>query len=112
MNKILSHLNYSDELIPFFENKQNWKGCWGAMSVIDHDFLKIIFEKYNMLELINYITNREERIQFERIYAILCIHTKPSILTEESLFGHYGNNYNNHNNGKLLKFISSSISLI
>lgn len=94
IEQTLSYLNYSDELILLFKNKQNWKGCWGAMSVIDYDFLKIIFEKYNMTELINYITGRGERMNFERIFAILCIHAKPSILTEDSIFGHFNNNPN------------------
>ena len=94
IEKILSHLNYSDELIPFFENKQNWKGCWGAMSVIDYDFLKIIVEKYNMIELLNYITDRTQRINFERIFAIICIHHNPSLLTEDSVFGDHSNNPN------------------
>jgi hypothetical protein len=94
IEECLSHLNYSDELILLFKNKQKWKGCWGAMSVIDYDFLKIIVEKYNMNELLNYITDRSRRMCFERILSILCTHHKPSLLTEDSMFGDYNNNPN------------------
>ena len=94
IEETLSHLNYSDELILLFKNKENWKGCWGTMSVIDYDFLKIIVEKYNMNELLNYITDRSKRMHFERIFAVICIHHKPSMLTEYSMFGFYDNNPN------------------
>ena len=109
INKFLSYFNHSDELITFAQDENNWKGCFGAMSVIDYDFLKIIVEKYNMNELLNHITtidyetNRIERMNFERVFAILCTHTKPSLRNEYSLFGSWNNMHTDEGRKKIEK---------
>ena len=42
------------------------------MSVIQHDFLKNIVDKYNLFNLLNYVTIRYDRCCFERIFAVVC----------------------------------------
>ena len=43
------------ELLTFYENKNLWKGCFGGMSVIRHDYLVDINNKYNISKLLSYV---------------------------------------------------------
>jgi hypothetical protein len=64
----------NNELIDYYLNKSLWKGCFGGMSIITHDFLVEINQKYNINILLNAILDRENRKCFERI--IGCIMNK------------------------------------
>ena len=59
------------ELLSFYENKNLWKGCFGGMSVIRHDYLVDINNKYNISKLLSYVLNRYNRCSFERVIACL-----------------------------------------
>ena len=59
------------DLLNFYENKSLWKGCSGGMSVITHDFLKYINDKYDISKLLNCVMNRYNRCSFERVFACL-----------------------------------------
>ena len=59
------------ELKSFYENKSLWKGCFGCMTIINHDFLVKVNEKYNFGKLIDLITTRYNRCSFERVLACL-----------------------------------------
>ena len=61
----------NEELIDFYRNKSLWKGCFGCMSIITHDYLVEINNKYNISLLLNVILNREDRKCFERISGCL-----------------------------------------
>ena len=61
------------ELNALYENKNLWKGCFGCMSIIKHDFLMHVNNKYNISKLLNVVTNRRLRCCFERIIACLFI---------------------------------------
>jgi len=63
------HLFHDKELIDFYENKDGWKGCFGAMMIISHDFLKNIYKKYDLTLLLDCITTRYNRCSFERVIA-------------------------------------------
>merc|ERR1711966_98894 len=97
--KILQHLNNSNELLDFYNEKKLWKGCFGGMSVITHDFLQEINNKYDLSKLLPHIKNRSDRMCFERIIA--CILQKNS--KKECLLGNihkycrWGLNLNNMN---------------
>jgi hypothetical protein len=71
------------ELLDFYENKTLWKGCFGAMTVITHDYLTILNRKYNLNLLVNLILNRTDRQAFERVFS--CLLTK--LCEKQSLFG-------------------------
>lgn len=60
-----------NELMKFHENKELWKGCFGAMSVITHDFLSHVNSKYDISLLLDHIFNRHNRSSFERVIACL-----------------------------------------
>ena len=59
------------ELKEFYENKDLWKGCFGGMSIITHDYLVIINNKYDISKLLLLILNRYNRCSFERVIACL-----------------------------------------
>jgi hypothetical protein len=72
------------ELLDFYENKSLWKGCFGAMTVITHDFLSFINKKYNLTNILtNLILNRYNRCSFERV--IGCILSKEQ--NNDTFFG-------------------------
>jgi hypothetical protein len=56
-----------EELSNFYENKDGWKGCFGSMTIITHDFLTLIHRKYDLSKLLDCILNRYNRCSFERI---------------------------------------------
>jgi len=59
------------ELAKFYESKYLWTGCFGSMSIIKHDYLIYINDKYDLSKLLNYIMNRYNRCSFERVIACL-----------------------------------------
>ncbi len=59
------------ELLNFYENKNLWKGCFGGMCVISHEYLTQINNKYNLSKLLDKILNRYNRCSFERVIACL-----------------------------------------
>jgi hypothetical protein len=68
---ILRHLDNSEELLTFHANRKNWKGCFGGMSVIKHDFLKRINSRHNIAKMLPYVRTRYNRMSFERVSACL-----------------------------------------
>lgn len=71
------------ELREFYENKHLWKGCFGGMTIITHDYLTFINNKYDISKLLGCILNRYNRCSFERVIA--CLLQKES--KKETLFG-------------------------
>ena len=59
------------ELNTFYENKDLWKGCFGCMTIITHDYLSYINNKYDISKLLDYVLNRDNRCNFERVIACL-----------------------------------------
>lgn len=84
--KITGLLNYSNELLQYYNNKSDWKGCFGGMSVIEYKFVKILAEKYNFFILLNYINNRSDRMCFERVFALVCSYEKKIPIENTSFF--------------------------
>ena len=80
--KILKVFN-NKELDDFYNDKTQWKGCFGGMTIITHKFLTCINDKYNLRKLLDIIVNRNDRMCFERVIA--CILQKEC--RTESVFG-------------------------
>lgn len=59
------------ELKQFYEKKNKWKGCFGAMCIITHDYLVHINNNFKISKLIDYIKNKYNRQSFERVIACL-----------------------------------------
>lgn len=83
---LIGLLNYSDELVSYYSDKSLWKGCFGGMSVIDYSFVKVLAEKYNFFILLHHINNRDKRMCFERVYALVCSYEKKIQNENASLF--------------------------
>jgi hypothetical protein len=80
---VMINLFNDENLLNFYNNKNLWKGCFGAMTIISFEHLKYINEKYDISKLINYVLTRYNRSSFERVLAcLLQINTKT-----ESLLG-------------------------
>lgn len=69
--RIIKHLENNAELLEFYENKDLWKGCFGGMTIINHDFLTSVNARYNIYNIIDDIQTRESRCYFERIIAVI-----------------------------------------
>jgi NADH:ubiquinone oxidoreductase subunit B-like Fe-S oxidoreductase len=59
------------ELLSFYQDKSLWKGCFGGMCIIRHDFLKVMNKKYEISKLLDHVLNRSNRQSFERVIACL-----------------------------------------
>jgi hypothetical protein len=59
------------ELKKFYQNKNLWKGCFGCMSIIKHDYLVFINSKNNISLLLDFIRTRYNRCSLERVIACL-----------------------------------------
>ncbi len=82
-----SILRFKYPLLLFRRFIDRWVGCFGGCSIISHDFLKTIFEKYNFVDLINHVKTRNSRCCFERIFALICHFEWPALLQRPSLLG-------------------------
>jgi hypothetical protein len=70
LNK-LTKLTNSNAIIDIY-NKGQWNGCFGAMSIINWDFLNMLENNHQLLSnLITEIKNREDRMSFERVISIV-----------------------------------------
>jgi len=59
------------DLMKFYEDKTLWKGCFGGMTIITHDYLCEVNSKYNINKLLSCVMNRYNRCSFERVIACL-----------------------------------------
>jgi hypothetical protein len=59
------------ELLKFYQNKDLWKGCFGGMSIITHDYLMYVDNKYDISKLLDHVLTRFNRCSFERVIACL-----------------------------------------
>jgi len=61
----------NQELLNFYNDKTLWEGCFGCMSIISHDYLTSINEKYKISLLLDKVLTRYNRCSFERVIAVL-----------------------------------------
>ena len=88
LDKLLSYdeNNLYENLLNFY-HKKKWMGCFGIQSIISYDFLKVIFEKYKLYNLINIIKNRNDRMNLERIFGLICTYENNNLIENPSLYG-------------------------
>lgn len=85
--RLLHLLDNSELLINMYYYKDLWKGCFGTMSVITYDFIDILQNKYNFINLYNIITSYEEWQALERVFAILCTIEDNNLCNKSSILG-------------------------
>ena len=96
------------ELLDFYENKSLWDGCFGCMSIITHDYLTDINNRYDISKLLGCVLNRHNRCSFERVIAcLLQINEgkKESFLGDIHNYCKWGITFDQMNNYQHLPFI-------
>lgn len=108
----LKSLNEAKQIIKYHQtNKKKLTGCAGCCFVIDHSFLKDIFEKYKLNRLLKNITNRDQRKSFERSFPCI-LEFEKSLLdfkTCQDMFGYIHEHIGRQNNNKKVKIIKEFI---
>jgi hypothetical protein len=83
ISDLITPLPHSDELVSLFHKKNEWKGCFGVMSVIHWNFLTTINERHALFEtLLPKITSRDHRKALERIVALLAYYNTSTMKNE------------------------------
>ncbi len=95
------------ELLEFYSNKALWKGCFGCMSIIEHDYLLYINSKYDISKLLDFIVTRHNRMSFERVFACLLQKNaeKTTLLGNIHAYCRFGITFNEIDNYKHLPII-------
>lgn len=70
-NKLINALQQKEMILTFYNDKTLWKGCFGVMTVITHDFLCDINNIFNFVNLIQIVEDRNDRMCLERIWAVI-----------------------------------------
>ena len=88
--KLIRALKNHEELMDLYETKQ-WKGCFGAMMIIRHTFLKQVDKQYDLSRLIPLIQTRDDRKRLERVIACM-FQTKATAVSILGNIFDYGSN--------------------
>ena len=98
--KMLNLIN-NNNLTNFYKTKE-WVGCFGIQSIISLNFINKIYNKYNFDKLLEYIDERPKRMNFERIFSVICTYENKKLYQQPSLYGiihhytHWGYNYESY----------------
>jgi hypothetical protein len=84
---IINTMDNPNQLLIFYDNKDQWYGCFGVQSVISRNFLNCLVTKYRIFDLLNVIDTREKRMAFERVFALICNFENPDLCDDTSLYG-------------------------
>jgi hypothetical protein len=85
-----------------YYDKNNWSGCFGCLSVIDYDFLRLFDEKTGIANLLlNFNNNRLRRVS-ESIFALAGKFVLGDEVFEKAYDGLYYNGLNEPNNRMFL----------
>jgi hypothetical protein len=89
--RMLHMINYSKELITYYNNKHLWNGCFSSVMVINNELLEIFDKKYNLFNLLNIITTQFYARGFERIVGLLFLYETGISKANCSVFGNVFN---------------------
>lgn len=79
-------LLHNNKIIEKYDEKK-WYGCFGAQTIITYNFIEKIQKKFKIFNLLNYIDSRSKRMNFERIFSVLCTFIKEELYENKSIFG-------------------------
>jgi hypothetical protein len=86
-NKILIEPKLSFNNIVIGLPHNNWYGCFGVQSYINHGFLLQLQNKYNLTNMISAVSCRADRCCLERIFGCIFYAENPKIIKQKSLLG-------------------------
>lgn len=101
---IIRKMLKNDSAVKILGKSPEWNGCFGIQSMITHECVQHLQNKFNLLNLIHYIHNRHDRCCFERIFACMIYSQYPALKKCPSLFGsifnylHFGYSYEEYIN--------------
>ena len=86
--KMIEYLDIDkdEDLIECYDAKQ-WYGCFGCQSIVHYDFIKKLENIYHIFKLIHYIDTRSKRMNFERIFSLLCTKLDTTLYFKKSIYG-------------------------
>ena len=76
--KIINTLDNKNDLITYHNSKE-WSGIFGGMTIISLEFLQKVDKVHCLKNMLNCITNRHNRMSFERVLAILLHYHNDSV---------------------------------
>jgi hypothetical protein len=85
-NDLENNISLKDKLINFYYEK-SWMGCFGIQTVISYNFLQLIFDKYRLYNLIHIIKTRDNRMNLERIFGLICTFENKNLIINSSFYG-------------------------
>ena len=110
---IIRKMLKNDQTVKILGKSPEWNGCFGIQSMITHECVQNLQNKFNFLNLVHFIHNRPDRCCFERIFACMIYSQYPALKKCPSIFGsifnylHFGYSYeeyiNDVNNRKINK---------
>lgn len=68
-------------------NRDQWFGCFGLQCFIKHDFLVYLQSKYNISNLLNFVSSRLDRCCLERILGVIFSKEYKKNIHIKSIFG-------------------------
>lgn len=79
-------LEQKKEIDNFYDAKK-WYGCFGVQTLIKYSFVQKINDEFKLFSLLNYIDNRQKRMNFERIFSVLCTMIDNKLYEKKSIYG-------------------------
>ena len=66
---------------------QKWNGCFGVQTIIKYEFIERLEKEFNIFKLLENIDNRQKRMNFERIFSVLCTLLNEDLFNQKSIYG-------------------------
>lgn len=83
-------LENPEAYLALYEDKKNWWGCFGVMSIVTYEAL-VVMDLASQIcirqAFMDSIQTREDRMACERIFALVATHAFPELAVTPSLFG-------------------------
>lgn len=68
--------SFYDFCADLYYQKMEWIGCYGMQSIITWDFLNEMQLKTNVLDILDFMKDRRDRMAMEAIFAFACLYAK------------------------------------
>lgn len=97
INNYILNIKFKEFAQKIYFDKNKWSGCFGCLSIIDYDFLKVLDEKTGIINLLlNFNNNRLRRVA-ESIFALAVKYVLGDEIFEKAYDGLYYDGINEPN---------------
>jgi hypothetical protein len=88
IDEVLQFIPHSSELVALRKKTSEWNGCFGLAMIIDWSVIKELDDKYGIASLlVHHIKTRDDRMAYERIFALVVFKEKLLTISNCSVFG-------------------------